>query len=78
MGQWSSGMILVSGARGRGFNSRLAPFPYIHFFIFFVYIYLYNIGKKEKKIIYIYIQFFLENPGFDPGASTLRTTRSSD
>ena len=23
--QWSSGMILVSGARGRGFNSRLAP-----------------------------------------------------
>ena len=25
MGQWSSGMILASGARGRGFNSRLAP-----------------------------------------------------
>ena len=26
MGQWSSGMILASGARGRGFDSPLAPF----------------------------------------------------
>ena len=25
MGQWSSGMILASGARGRGFDSPLAP-----------------------------------------------------
>ena len=25
-GRWSSGMILASGARGRGFNSRTAPF----------------------------------------------------
>ena len=25
-GQWSSGMILASGARGRGFDSPLAPF----------------------------------------------------
>ena len=24
-GQWSSGMILASGARGRGFDSPLAP-----------------------------------------------------
>ena len=26
LGQWSSGMILALGARGRGFNSRTAPF----------------------------------------------------
>ena len=26
MGQWSSGMILPSGGRGRGFDSLLAPF----------------------------------------------------
>ena len=26
VGRWSSGMILASGARGRGFNSRTAPF----------------------------------------------------
>ena len=25
VGRWSSGMILASGARGRGFNSRTAP-----------------------------------------------------
>ena len=32
-GRWSSGMILASGARGRGFNSRTAPG---FFFVFFL------------------------------------------
>ena len=27
-GRWSSGMILASGARGRGFNSRTAPLSF--------------------------------------------------
>ena len=30
MGRWSRGMILPSGGRGRGFDSRTAPF---HFFL---------------------------------------------
>ena len=32
MGEWSSGMILASGARGRGFDSPLAPRPFTIFF----------------------------------------------
>ena len=39
MGRWSRGMILPSGGRGRGFDSRTAPlffyFILIFFFIFF-------------------------------------------
>ena len=29
MGDWSSGMILASGARGREFDSRITPFLHI-------------------------------------------------
>ena len=38
VGRWSSGMILASGARGRGFNSRTAPLTF--FFRF---------PRKKKK-----------------------------
>ena len=40
VGRWSSGMILASGARGRGFNSRTAPLTF--FFRFLK-------NKKQKR-----------------------------
>ena len=38
VGRWSSGMILASGARGRGFNSRTAPLTFF-----------FQITEKKKK-----------------------------
>ena len=35
LGRWSRGMILRSGRRGRGFDSRTAPSPFAFFFSFF-------------------------------------------
>ena len=38
VGRWSSGMILASGARGRGFNSRTAPLTFF-----------FQISEKKKQ-----------------------------
>ena len=45
VGRWSSGMILASGARGRGFNSRTAPF---FGFTFFWFICAHNDRTREE------------------------------
>ena len=44
LGDWSSGMILASGARGREFDSRITPF--IFFLIFLLVLVL---KKKLQK-----------------------------
>ena len=41
-GRWSSGMILASGARGRGFNSRTAP-------VFLFFIFIFSIGDARSS-----------------------------
>ena len=48
-GGWSSGMILASGARGRGFDSPLAPCCVLSF-IFFHYCVPYKSKTKKKYI----------------------------
>ena len=48
MGQWSSGMILASGARGRGFDSPLAP---LHF-------------PQYLKIFFLCFKFLFPNKKF--------------
>ena len=45
---WSSGMILASGARGRGFNSPMLPFCEGPRFLFFIFV-LTCVGKKIKN-----------------------------
>ena len=42
VGRWSSGMILASGARGRGFNSRTAP-------VFLFFIFIFSIGDARSS-----------------------------
>ena len=49
-GQWSSGMILALGARGRGFDSRLAPIAYVCVFYIFSYTHLLSGNIKKWKI----------------------------
>ena len=47
LGAWSSGMILLSGGRGPGFNSRSAPYFLIRKQEFFLERYLpENFGRK--------------------------------
>ena len=61
MGGWSSGMILASGARGRGFDSPLAPLLCFFSFIFCCYYNLCNTCvqvAQKKKIL---------PPGIEPG-----------
>ena len=46
LGEWSSGMILASGARGRGFDSPLAPRP----FFFFMKTFWIRTGLLSEKL----------------------------
>ena len=45
LGDWSSGMILASGARGREFDSRITP----PFFLFF-FLGLHNLGGVAQMV----------------------------
>ena len=66
LGQWSSGMILASGARGRGFDSLLTP---SHTYMIFYYIYIY---------IYTLIHYINKAPraGLEPATAGLEVQRA--
>ena len=49
-GQWSSGMILASGARGPGFKSRLSPFDFILQLLFQEVMNFFELPSTKKKL----------------------------